>query len=68
MKDKKGETVLNAFIKIVDESNHKRNKLWVDQERSLQWLDNNNILMYSIHTEVKSVLVERFIKTLNAKI
>ena len=26
-----GKTVLNAFIKIVNESNHKPNKLWVDQ-------------------------------------
>ena len=33
LKDKKGKTVLNAFIKIVNESNHKPNKLWVDQGR-----------------------------------
>ena len=32
LKDKKGKTVLNAFIKIVNESNCKPNKLWVDQE------------------------------------
>ena len=32
-KDKKGKTVLNAFIKIINESNHKPNKLWVDQGR-----------------------------------
>ena len=35
LKDKKGETVLNAFIKIVSEYNCKPNKLWVDQERIL---------------------------------
>ena len=29
-KDKKGKTVLNAFIEIVNESNRKPNKLWVD--------------------------------------
>ena len=31
-------------------------------------LDNNNILMYFIHNEGKSVIAERFIKTLKAKI
>ena len=30
LKDKKGKTVLNAFIKIVNESYCKPNKLWVD--------------------------------------
>ena len=31
-------------------------------------LDNNNILMYSAHNKGKSVITERFIKTLTAKI
>ena len=33
LKDKKGKTVLSAFIEIVNESNRKPNKLWVDQGR-----------------------------------
>ena len=33
-----------------------------------QWLENNNILMYFTHIEDKSVIAERFIKTLKAKI
>ena len=33
LKDKKDKTALNAFIEIVHESNHKPNKLWVDQRR-----------------------------------
>ena len=33
LKDKNEKTVLNAFIKIVNESNSKQNKLWVDQGR-----------------------------------
>ena len=33
LKYKKGKTVLNAFIEIVNESNRKPNKLWVDQRR-----------------------------------
>ena len=33
-----------------------------------QWLDNNDILMYSTHNEGKSVKTKRFIKTLRSKI
>ena len=33
LQNKQGKTVLNAFIKIVNESNCKLNKLWVDQGR-----------------------------------
>ena len=33
-----------------------------------EWLDNNDILMYSTYNEGKSVIAERFIKTLKAKI
>ena len=41
-------------------SNHKSNKLWVDQGRESynklmqEWLENNNILMYSTYNEGKS--------------
>ena len=74
LKDKKGKTVLNAFIQIVNESNRKPNKLWVDQGRKFynkllqEWLDNNDILMYSTHNKGKSVIAKGFIKTLKAKI
>ena len=74
MKDKKGKTVLNAFIETVIGSNRKPNKLWVDQRREFynkliqEWLDNNNTLMYSTHNEGKSVIAERFMKTLKIKI
>ena len=68
------KAILNAFIEIVNESNRKPNKSWVDQGRKFynklmqKWLDNNNISMYSRHNEGKSVIGERFIKTLKAKI
>ena len=68
-KDKNGKTVLNAFIEIVNESNRKPNKLWVDQGRKFynklmqEWLGNNDNLMYSTHNEGKSVIAERFIKS-----
>ena len=70
LKDKKGKKGFNTFIEIVNESNCEPNNLWVDQRRELynklmqEWLDNNNILMYSTHNEEKSVTVEWFIKTL----
>ena len=31
LKDKKGITVTNAFQKILDKSNHKQNKIWVNK-------------------------------------
>ena len=73
LKNKKVKTVLNAFIEIVNEFNHKPNKLLVDQRREFckklmqEWLDNNDILMYSTHNEVKSVIAEEF-KSIKAKI
>ena len=33
LKDKKDKTVINAFIEIVNESNRKPNKIWIDQRR-----------------------------------
>ena len=66
--------MLNAFIKTENESNCKPNKLWIDQEREFyikpmqEWLDNNDILMYSTHNEVMSVIAEKSIKILKAKI
>ena len=70
-KDKKGKTVLNVFIEIVNESNHKPNKLWADKGKEFynelmqEWLDNNDILIYSALNEGKSVT---FIKTLKPSI
>ena len=74
LKDKKGKTILNAFIEITNECNRKPSKLWVDQGREFyiklmqEWLDSNDILMSSTHNEGKLVIIETFIKTLKAKI
>ena len=74
LKNKKGKTVVNVFLEIVNESNRKPKKLWVDQGIELynkllqEWLDNNDVLMYSTHNEGESVINERFIKTKKAKI
>ena len=74
LRDKKNKTVLNAFIEIVNESNRKPNKLWVDQGREFynkfmqEWLDNNYILLYFTNNKGKPVISEMFIKTVTTKI
>ena len=71
LKDKKGTTIVDACI---DNSKRKPNKIWVDQgsefynTRFKKWLKDNNIEMYSMHNEGKSVVAERFITTLKNKI
>ena len=73
LKAKKSKTVLNAFIEIVNESNRKPNKLRIYQGRQFykqlmqEWLDNNDNLMHSTHKKGKSVIAERFTKTLKAE-
>ena len=67
-------TVTNAFQNILDESNRKLNKIWVDKDcefcnRSIKsFLHKNNIEMYSTHNEIKYVIAEPFIRTLKTKI
>ena len=74
LKDKKGINITNAFNKIIKQSNGKPNKIWVDQGGEFynhvfkRWLSNNDIIMYSTFNEGKSVVVERFIKTLKNKL
>ena len=70
LKDKKGISIVNAFDKIIKQSNRKPNKIWVDQEGEFynnvfeKWLSDNDINMYSTYNEGKSVVAERFIRTL----
>ena len=74
LKDKKGASIFNAFQSIPKKSNRKPNKIWIDKDsefynRSMKsWLEKNNIEMYSTHNEGKSVVAERFIRTIKAKI
>ena len=74
LKDKKGISIANAFQKILKESDRKPNKIWVDKGSEFynnsfkKWLKDNDIEMYSIHNEGKSVVAERFVKTLKTKI
>ena len=65
LKDKNGTTITNAFQKILDESNHKPKKLWIDKgsefyDRSIKsFLQNNDIKMYWTHNEGKSALKKK---------
>ena len=74
LKDKKGITITNAFQKVLDKSNGKPNKKWVEKgsecsNRSIKsWLQDNNVEMYSIHNEEKSVAAERYTRTLKNKV
>ena len=74
LKDKKVISIVNAFQKILDKSERKPNKIWVDKGSEFcnnsfkNWLKDNDIEMYLIHNEGKSVAAERFIRTLKNKI
>ena len=72
LKDKNGITITNAFQKILNELHHKPNKTWVDKcsdYRSMKsFLHNNDIEMYSMHNEGKSVVATRSIRTLQKNV
>ena len=74
LKDIKGASVVNAFQSILDKSGRKPNKIWVDQGSEFynhnfkEWLANNDISLYSTYNEGKSVVAERFIRTLKNKL
>ena len=74
LKDKKGASVVKGFEKIVSESSRRPNKIWVDQESEFynktfkNWLKDEGIEMYSTYNEGKSVVAERFIRTLKNKL
>ena len=73
LKDKKGTSIVNAFGKIISKGK-KPNKIWVDQGSEFynnsfkKFLKINNIEVYSTYNEAKSVVAERFIRTLKNKI
>ena len=73
-KIKKVLQLLFFFQKILDEFNRKPNKIWLHKgskfyNRSMKsWLQDNDIEIYSVLNEKKSVVTERFISTLTNKI
>ena len=74
LKNKKGESIVEGFKKIFIDSNRKLNKIWVDHvsefynNKFKSFLKENDIEMYSTYNGGKSVVAERFIKTLKNKI
>ena len=74
LKDKKSVSIVDAFQKVLDKSARNPNKIWADKgsefyNNSFQkWLKDNDIEMYSITNKGKSVVAERFIRTLKTKI
>ena len=76
LKDQRGISIVKAFqiISKQSNSNQKPNKIWVDKGSEFynayfkKSLRDNDIVLYSTHNEGKSVVAERFIKTLKGKI
>ena len=75
LKDKKDISIVKAFQSILKQSSSRKpNKIWVDKGSEFynssfkKWLQDNNIVIYSTHDEGKSVVAERFIRTLKSKI
>ena len=80
LKDKRGISIVNAFQKIISKGGkgefkgrRKPNKIWVDQGGELynklfkKFLKMINIEMYSAYNGGKSVVAQRFIRTLKNK-
>ena len=59
LKDKKGVSIVNVFQSILKNSNRKPNNIWVDK---------GSKFYNSPHNEGKSVVAERFIRTMKNKI
>ena len=76
LKDKKDISIVKAFQINLKKSNSskKPNEIWVDKGSEFynasfkKWLRDNDIVMYSTNNEGKSVVAERFVRTLKSKI
>ena len=74
LKDKKGVSIVDAFQMFLNRPGRKPNKILVDKGSEFynnsfkKWLKDNDIEMYSIHNEGKSVVAKLFIRTLKTKI
>ena len=70
LKDKQATTVLNAFKKVITTSKWKPKKIWTDKgtefynSNMTAYLDKQKITIYSTYSESKSVVVERFNKSI----
>ena len=70
LKDKSGKSTTTAFKKLIETTKRKPEKVWSDRGKEfynktfLDFLKQNEIQIYSTHSDLKAVYVERFNRTL----
>ena len=70
IKDETGKSTTTAFKSLIEKAKRKADKIWSDRgkefynETFLDFLKEQNIHIYSTHSDLKAVFVERFNKTL----
>ena len=70
LKDKTGKSTTNALKHLIEKEKRKPDKIWSDRgkefynKRFLNFLKEQNIQIYSTHSDLKAVFVERFNRTL----
>ena len=70
LKDKSGKSTTTAFKNLLETSKRKPHKIWSDRGKEfynttfLHYLKEQNIQIYSTHSDLKAVFVERFNRTL----
>ena len=70
LKDKSGKTTTNAIKNLIEKAKRKPDKIWSDRGKEfynktfLDFLKEQNIHIYSTHSDLKAVFVERFNRTL----
>jgi hypothetical protein len=73
MKSKSADDVLDAFRKVINGSKRMPSKIWVDEGlefynvKMTKYLGDNGIVRYSTQGDGKSVMIERFNRTLKTK-
>ena len=74
LNDKIGAAIINLFQSILNDSKRKPNTIWVDTGSEFYnglmklWLEKYDIELYSTHNEGKSVVPERFTRTLKSRV
>ena len=70
LKDKSGKSATTAFKSLFEKAKRKPDKIWSDRGKEffnktfLDFLKEQNIQIYSTHSDLKAVFVERFNRTL----
>ena len=70
MKSKSADDVLQAFMQVINESKRMPKKIWVDEgsefynAKMTKYLNDHGIIRYSTQGDGKSVVIERFNRTL----